>query len=314
MKAPVAIGTAVAAACAAVPIAVPFLGSPFLSSLALSCVMYIALAVSWSIFSGPTRTLSLATAAFFGLGAYVTAFGLEELPWPALIAAGGAVAALFALVIGLVTMRLRGAYFAVITFGLGELVKHAVTYVEKSISGTVGRVMLETPSAETVYWTVLVIAALAIAAYRLVERSDLGAALRGIGADEERAATLGVHPQRVKLAAFCLTAWFAGATGAAMAVRWTYIDPHSVFNPFILFQTLMIAMVGGPTRLRGPIIAAVVFSLLAEFLRLRLPYLYMILLGGLLIASVLFLPEGLAGMRWLDRLLGRARDEERIHV
>lgn len=292
--------------------ALPLYGSPFAVALGLACLIYATLATSWSIFSGPTRTLSLATSAFFGLGAYCTAFTLGSLPWPLIIFLGGSVAAAFAALIGLVVLRLRGAYFAVLTFGLGEVVRHAVTYIEKSQSGTVGRVLIDTPPPGTVYITVAVLAALAAVAYRSVERSDLGFALRGIGADEERAATLGVHVRRAKLVAFCLTAWFAGAVGAAAAVRWTYIDPSSVFNPFMVFQTVLIAMVGGPAKLRGPILGALIFSLLAELLRLRLPYLYMIVLGVLLILSVLFLPEGLAGVRWIDRLLAprrRARAE-----
>ena len=125
--------------------ALPLYGSPFAVALGLACLMYAALAVSWSIFSGPTRTLSLATSAFFGLGAYCTAFALGSLPWPVIIFLGGGVAAAFAALIGLAVLRLRGAYFAVLTFGLGEVVRHTVTYVEKSQSGTVGRVLTDTP-------------------------------------------------------------------------------------------------------------------------------------------------------------------------
>jgi branched-chain amino acid transport system permease protein len=282
-------------------VALPLYASPFPVALALTCLMYVALAVSWSIFSGPTRTLSLATSAFFGLGAYSTALGLGTLPWPLLVVTGGLVAAAVAWLIGLATLRLRGAYFAVLTFGLGEVVRHTVTYVEKTLSGTVGRVMTDAPEARAVYWTVAVIAAAAAVAFRLVQRSDLGVALRGVGEDEQRAATLGVDPRRVKLIAFCISAGFAGAVGGAMAPRWTYIDPSSVFNPFILFQTVLIAMVGGPGKLHGPVIGALLFSLLAETLRLNLPYVYMIALGLLLILSVLFLPGGLAGVAWLNR-------------
>ncbi|MFA6310178.1 MAG: branched-chain amino acid ABC transporter permease [Sterolibacterium sp.] len=278
--------------------ALPALDSPFVQSLALTCLMFAGLAVSWSMFSGPTRYLSLATSAFFGLGAYCTAWGLTHLPWPVVVAAGGGAALLFAFVIGLVVLRLRGAYFAVITYGLGELVKHTITHFEKTYSGTVGRVMTETPSSEVVYWSVLIITLLAVATYLGFGRSRYGQALRGIGMDEERAATLGVNPMRAKLLGFCLSAWFAGALGAAMAVRWTYIDPNTVFNPFIVFQTVLMSMVGGPQSLGGPLLGALVFSLLSEFLRLSLPYLYMILLGVLLIVSVLFLPDGLVGFDW----------------
>lgn len=288
--------------------ALPAIESPFAQSLALTCLMYAGLAVSWSMFSGPTRYLSLATSAFFGLGAYCTAWGLGKLPWPAVVMLGGCAAVVFAFFIGLITLRLRGAYFAVITYGLGELVKHTITHIEKSYFGTVGRVMTETPSSATVYWTVLAIAALSVWAYVAFGRSRWGHALRGIGMDEERAATMGVNPMRVKLLGFCLSSWFAGALGAAMAVRWTYIDPHTVFNPFIVFQTVLISMVGGPLTVAGPLIGAAGFSLLSEYLRLSLPYLYMIILGVLLIASVLYLPDGIAGHDW--KKLWRRKEPE----
>jgi branched-chain amino acid transport system permease protein len=143
----------------------------------------------------------------------------------------------------------------------------------------------------------LAIAAAAVATAIAVRASRFGLALAGIGADEQRAQTLGVDTRLVKVAGFALTAAFAGAAGAAMAVRWTYIDPHTVFNPFIGFQTVLIALIGGAATLWGPVIAAVVFSLLAETLRLQLPQLYMMVLGLLLIACVLYLPGGLASVR-----------------
>jgi branched-chain amino acid transport system permease protein len=291
--------------------ALPAFEAPFLQSMALTCLMYAGLAVSWSMFSGPTRYLSLATSAFFGLGAYCTAWGLGKLPWPVIILLGGVAAMVFAFLIGLVTLRLRGAYFAVITYGLGELVKHTITHVEKTYFHTVGRVMTETPSSATVYWTVLAIAALSAWTYVAFGRSRWGHALRGIGMDEERTATLGVNPMRVKLIGFCLSSWFAGVLGAAMAVRWTYIYPHTVFNPFIVFQTVLISMVGGPLSVAGPLIGAVGFSLLSEYLRLSLPYLYMIILGVLLIASVLYLPDGIAGHDWKKLWRRKARPEQK---
>ncbi|HOM13087.1 MAG TPA: branched-chain amino acid ABC transporter permease, partial [Rubrivivax sp.] len=95
------------------------------------------------------------------------------------------------------------------------------------------------------------------------------------------------------------------AAGAIMSVRWTYIDPTTVFNPFIGFQTVLIALIGGAATLWGPLIAAIVFSLLAETLRLQLPQAYMMALGLLLIASVLYLPGGLASLRWATLLQWR---------
>lgn len=279
-------------------LALPAYASEFVTSLALSCLMYAALASSWSLFCGATRYLSLATSAFFGIGAYVCALGLEQLSWPLLILLGAAAAAAIAALMGAAVLHLRGTYFAVLTFGMTELIRHAVTYGEKQVAGTVGRVLATVPEPGTVYVTVLLIAVVAMLVAIGVRASRFGLALAGIGADEQRAQTLGVNTRLVKIAGFALTAAFAGATGAAMAVRWTYIDPHTVFNPFIGFQTVLIALIGGAGTLWGPVIAAVVFSLLAETLRLQLPQLYMMVLGVLLILCVLFLPGGLASLRW----------------
>jgi branched-chain amino acid transport system permease protein len=294
-------GTLVATAIAAALLApAPWLASDFALSLMLSCLMYVGLAVSWAMFSGATHYLSLATAAFFGIGAYVTAWGHGTLAYPLAVLLGGFAAAVFAALVGAAVLHLRGAYFAVLTFGLGELVRHAITYGEKTWARTVGRVISEAPAPEAVYLTVLAVAALAVATAAGVRASRFGLALAGIGADEERARTLGVNTRAAKIAGFALAAFFAGALGAAVAVRWTYIEPASVFNPFIGFQTVLIAMVGGAHTLIGPIASAVVFSALTELLRLQFPYAYLIALGALLIVLVLYLPGGIASLfeRW----------------
>ncbi|MCU0805304.1 MAG: branched-chain amino acid ABC transporter permease [Burkholderiales bacterium] len=273
----------------------PWILSDFALSLALTCIMYAGLTVSWAMFSGVTNYLSLATA-FFGIGAYVTAWGLGTVPYALLVPAGGLLAAAFAALVGAGILHLRGAYFAVLTFGLGELVRHAITYAEKTYAHTVGRVLVDAPETTIVFWTVLAVAALAVIAAFVVRANRFGLALAGIGSDEARAETLGVNTRRAKIVGFALSAFFAGALGAAMAVRWTYIEPNSVFNPFIGFQTVLIAMVGGASTIVGPLAASVVFSLLTEFLRLQFPYLFLMVLGALLILLVLYLPGGLASL------------------
>lgn len=281
-------------------LALPHYGSEFVVSMALTCLMYVALSSSWGLFCGSTRYLSLATSAFFGIGAYTSALVLEQLAWWQAVALGAGLATLVAVVMGAAVLHLRGTYFAVLTFGMTELIRHAVTFVEKQVSGTVGRVLTVVPSNETVYLTVLLIAAAAIATAIAIQRSRFGLALSGIGADEQRAQTLGVDTRLAKIAGFGITAAFAGAVGAAMAVRWTYIEPAAVFSPFIGFQTVLIALIGGATSIGGPILAAIVFSLLAETLRLQLPYGYMMVLGLLLILCVMYLPNGLATL-WQRR-------------
>lgn len=289
--------------------ALPLLLSDFLLSLALSCLMNIALATGWAMFSGTTRYASFGTSAFFGLGAYFCAWYLDALPWAVIVFGGAFVGAAFAALVGAAVLHLRGTYFAVLTFGLAELVRHAITYGEKQYAGTVGRVLSDTPSNETVYLTVLAIALAAVLASIAIRASRFGLALAGIGADEQRAQTLGVPTRAVKIAAFALYAAIAGAVGAAVAVRWSYVDPPAVFNPYISFQTVLIVMVGGAGSLAGPVIAAIAFSLLAEFLRLEFPYVYMIILGFLLLVFVLYVPNGLAAL-WSERSRAGPRGSE----
>jgi branched-chain amino acid transport system permease protein len=200
----------------------------------------------------------------------------------------------YALLIGTFILHLRGAYFAVLTFGLGQVAMLLVTLGEKTLAGNVGRVMTALPSEQVSYWSILAVAVLSAALYVAVGHARLGHALRAIGMDEIRAATFGVRPKLAKLAGFGLSALMAGAMGAALVPRWTYIEPTSAFNSFIVFQTVLIAMVGGPLKLRGPLIASVLFSVLLESMRLSMPNGYMIILGTILVISALYLPNGIA--------------------
>ena len=269
--------------------------APYYRSLALAILADVALAVAWAIFSGPTRYLSLATGAFFGAGAYTTAVVLGRLAWPLPVLAAAVVAAVMALVVGTLALRLRGPYFAVFTFGLAELAKHSLIWFETSITGTVGRLLLSPPGAVALYYTVLVVAGLAVATAMALPRTRWGVALIAIGADEERAETLGVATTRVKIGVFALSAAFMGAIGGAMAPRWTYVDPQ-VFNPLVSFQTVIMALLGGPLTVAGPILGAAFLGLLSEILLVKFRYFYLLSLGLVLIVVVLALPSGLAGL------------------
>lgn len=287
------------AALAAVLLAAPAALSSYHRALALAILADIALAVGWAMFSGPTRYLSLATGAFFGVGAYASALTIARAPWPLPVLAGAGTAAALALLVGLLALRLRGPYFAVFTFGLAELVKHSLIWYETSVTGTVGRLILAPPGPLVLYYTVLLTAVAAVATAAGLRRSRWGLALVGIGADEERAETLGIDTVRVKISAFALSACFLGAVGAAMAPRWTYLDPQ-VFSPLVSFQTVIMALVGGAASLWGPVLGAAFLGLAGEILLVKFRYLYQVGLGLTLMLVVLLLPQGLA-------VLGRRR-------
>ncbi|UBQ43054.1 branched-chain amino acid ABC transporter permease [Comamonas thiooxydans] len=272
-------------------------------SLMISILMYCVLATAWALFSGPTRYISLATVAFFGLGAYVTAVFGESLPWAAVLAIAAGVGLVTALLVGLSTLRLSGVYFVIFSFGLAELVKQLVTWWEVNITKDLGRYVFVEITQLDIYWQLLAMLALVLALRALINRSRLGLALRVIGEDETVATHVGINTTTAKLLLFALSAVFITVTGAIMAPRWTYIDPSIAFAPAVSFQTLIMALLGGAGALFGPILGAVPLVLLFEYLAANFPNHFSILLGLVFIVIVYFIPQGLSGV--LARLLGR---------
>ncbi|WP_043004315.1 branched-chain amino acid ABC transporter permease [Comamonas testosteroni] len=272
-------------------------------SLMISILMYCVLATAWALFSGPTRYISLATVAFFGMGAYVTAVFGESLPWAAVLGIAAGVGLVMALIVGLSTLRLSGVYFVIFSFGLAELVKQLVTWWEVNITKDLGRYVFVEITQLDIYWQLLSMLALVLALRALINRSRLGLALRVIGEDETVATHVGINTTTAKLLLFAVSAVFITVTGAIMAPRWTYIDPSIAFAPAVSFQTLIMALLGGAGALFGPILGAVPLVLLFEYLGANFPNHFSILLGLVFIVIVYFIPQGLSGV--LARLLGR---------
>ena len=257
--------------------------------------MYVVITVSWAIFSGPTGYISLAPAAFFGVGIYSSAMLGKALPLPAVIGIGGLASFCLALFVGALTLRLRGIYFAIFTFGLVEFIRHLLLFWECTVTGTRGRIVVIVDNT-TVYYLMLIIFVILMLTTYLIRRSKLGLALQSIGQEEEAAAHTGVNVTIVKIITFAISAFFMGASGAVMATKWTYIDPYIAFNPLFSFMPVLMAIFGGMGQLYGPVIGAAVFTYLEEFLITRFPYYYMLIFGIILVATILYLPNGLVGV------------------
>ena len=261
----------------------------------ITILMYVTLTLSWAMFSGPTNYISLATAAFFGVGVYMTALLHDVLPFPVIILVGGLVGFLLALVIGLLTLRLKGVYFILFTFGTSALLRASINWWETNIAGTVGRIVLG-PGTMNVYYYILIVFAVTLLFTFFVRESKYGLALRSIGQNEKAASHIGINVTLLKTATFAASAFFMGATGSVMALRWTYIDPTISFNPLISFLPVLMAIFGGTSRFYGPILGAAIFTLLQEFLITQYPYYFMLIMGATLVIAVMFLPEGLVGV------------------
>lgn len=268
---------------------------PFIVILLISVFMYIILGVSWNTFCGPTNYISLATAAFFGFGVYTSAI-LQDLPVPVVIIIGGLIAAVLGLLVGLTTLRLRGMYFCVFTFGLSELFRHTMIWYEVNVVGTVGR-WLPMLDHETVYYYMLAILAIALLTAYIIKRSRFGLALQSIGQAEEAAAHIGINVNAVKIITFAITCFFMGAAGVVMAKRWSYIDPDLAFNAFVTFFTIMMILVGGiSSTIYGPMLGATVLTILSDTVLTEFPNMTMLLFGLVLVVVILFLPTGLMGL------------------
>jgi len=274
--------------------------------LVTSILMYVVLTVSWSIFSGPTGYISLASAAFFGVGVYTSALLGTKLPLPIVILIGSLASSCLALLVGALTLRLRGTYFAIFTFGLVEFIKHLLLWYEIRMTGTRGRFVIVVDN-NTIYYVMLIIFVLLLLTAYLIRRSRWGLALKGIGENEEAAAHMGVNVTLVKVLTFAISAVFMGAAGAIMATRWTYIDPYIAFNYFLSFMPVLMATFGGLGYVFGPILGAAVFAYLEEVLITRFPYYYMLVFGIILIIVILYLPNGLVGLlqKWQNRRVER---------
>ena len=270
----------------------PLFASPYGITLMIGMLGYVALAIGWALFSGPTRYVSLATVAFFGIGAYTCAVFSEVLAYPLLLLVAGLIGLGVALVVGLATLRLAGVYFVIFTFGLAELIRQLVTWYEVNITGTLGRYIFLPVTPEGIYWQLLALTAAAFALSWAISRSRLGLALKVIGEDEVVASHSGIDIARVKLGLFALSAVIMTLVGAIQAPRWTYVEPSIAFNPTVSFLTLIMALLGGANRLMGPILGAVPLFLLFEWLSANFPNHYSIILGLIFITIVFVLPNG----------------------
>ncbi len=285
-------------------VALPAYGpSEYTVILISNILMYVALTLSWAIFSGPTGYISLAPAAFFGVGVYASAILSSNLPLAMVVPIGGAASFVLAYLVGSLTLRLRGMYFTMFTFGLVELIRNSVHWWEVNISGTVGRLIISADNTTVFYAMVATFLAALFASY-LIRRSKFGLALRSIGESEEAAAHSGVNVNRVKVAIFAVSAFFMGATGATMSMRWTYIDPTLAFNIQFSFMPVLMAIFGGMGHLYAPITGATIVSLLEEILTTKFPYYYMFLFGLTMLVVILFMPYGLEGMieKWRKKI------------
>lgn len=274
-------------------------------ALGVTIAMYTVLATGWALFSGPTHLISLATAAFFGVGMFVTGLGLDAaftaalgiapLPYWVLPPAAAVLGALLAALVGLTTLRLSGVYFVIFTLGLAELVKQLVVYAQTQ-AGQKGLYVFTSFGEREIYWQLLALAALVWFAGWAIGRSRLGFALRIIGNDETVARHSGINTAAAKILLFMVSGAVAAAVGAILAPRYIYIEAATSFAPILSFMVVIMALLGGTGRLWGPVAGVIPFTLLYDYVQRIAPNQTNLLLGLAFLLIVYLLPGGFVGL------------------
>ena len=274
----------------------PIYGSGYIVTLFTYFILYMIITVSWTMFSGATGYISLASAAFYGVGIYAAAIFGERMPFIFVVFIGGFASFILAFIVGAITLRLRGIYFAMFTFGLVVLMKEVIHYWEITIAGTRGHFVIY-QSNETIFYYLLGIFVVTMIVAYIIRHSKFGLALASIGENEEAAGHTGINVTMVKVITFAVSAIFMGAAGTVMATKLTYIDPGVAFNPMMSFSPALMAIFGGMRSIYGPVTGAVIFSYLQEWLQTgSLKNFYMLIFGAILVLTIIYLPSGITGL------------------
>lgn len=274
----------------------PLLVSNYYLSFGLQICMMLALAQSWNLISGMTGYISFGHAAFFGFGTYTAAILVSTgWHWTFTIIAGAIVAGLLAIPLGLLTLRLRGPYFAIAMLGLNEVAKIFATLWISLTNGGSGISLNPTllPNLTLAYYCMLLLAIISCIANGLIYHSHFGLELRAIREDEEAAEMIGVHTTLNKFLAFIYSTIIPGAVGAVFTLYTSYINPDSAFAAALNIQIIVIVMLGGSGTVWGPVLGTILLMAFREMLWANFPALHMAVLGVLLLIIVLFIPKGI---------------------
>jgi branched-chain amino acid transport system permease protein len=297
--------------------------NPTATNFGVITLIFVAVASAWNIFSGFSGYLSLGHAVFYGTGAYFLAVAAKD--WNVtgsavfwLLPLAGAVAALIAVPLGLVALRVRRHTFVVITIAFFFIAQLSASNL--TVTGGSSGLLLPVPNWASAtfnnpfYYVAMVIAAGTVALAVLIRRSRFGLQLRAIRDDEDRAAGLGVRAMPVKLTALVLSAFITGMAGAL----WVYFIgeafPQFVFDPLFDLAVVLMAFFGGLGTVAGPVLGALILEPTQMYLNLQQSngYESEILFGALFLIVILFLPRGVlptAGEWFAPGRIRRLRDD-----
>jgi branched-chain amino acid transport system permease protein len=280
---------------------VPLFAGAYWMHTAQIILIYLALALSWDMLMRAGQ-ISFGIAGLFGIGGYATAIlqvytGINPL---IAILFGTVVTGIFALLIGLATLQLRGMYFAIVTLALAEIFRVIIRNMPDYMTGgTVGIVLpssIFNGDASKTYWLMLVIVIITVVVSEIFSRSRVNFAVTAIRDDEIVARSTGIDIFKYLVFVFVVTSMIQGLTGAAYSEIYAYVNPEASFSVDFSLLPLAMALFGGMYSTWGPVIGAVVLGAASEFLKLLIPYGYLIVYGVIIVIVILLLPSGIMGI------------------
>ena len=281
-------------------------GNDYVFFAGYTILQFIVLATAWNILGGYTGYVNFGTAAFFALGAYATVFfhKFYPMPVPVLLIIGAVVSGLVGLGTGYLTLRLRGAFFAIATLALAVVLQTLVVnwnYVGGARGAYVIRPAevegLSLPYIQYLFLIMLALAVLAIATARTVEHSKLGYGFAAIRDDEMAAEASGVPTLRLKLIATTLSGALMGMAGAPFPYYIGYLQPSSAFALEYAVNSIAMPMIGGTTSWVGPLAGALLLGTLQQVTTVTISSaVNLLIVGVLLVGFVIIAPNGLVGL------------------
>jgi branched-chain amino acid transport system permease protein len=274
----------------------PTVFEPSWQSLLYLTLYFICLSAAWNLFSGFSGYINFGFVAFVGIGMYASVIAIVDLKF-ALVPAyllGGLASAVFAAVLGYPILKIRGAYFSIAMLAIAEAMRVLVSteYFEPFTRGGRGLAVLA-GSLDQQYFTMLGVTVTVLLTSVVLARSRFGLSLIAVREDEAAAEGLGVNTVLVKVVAFIVSAFFAGVAGGIHATFVHYIDPNSAFDIKYTIMPIIMVIFGGLGTVLGPVIGGVVLEVISDFSWLYLGRMNVTIFGLILVALILWVPEGL---------------------
>lgn len=275
-------------------------------------LQFIVLATAWNILGGYTGYVNFGSAAFFAMGAYSTVFFHKAFPMPIpiLILIGGVVSGVVGFGMGYLTLRLRGAFFAIATLALAVVLQTLVVNWDY-VGGSRGAYIIRPndiawlgPYIQYLFLLMLTLVVVSLTIARWIERSQLGYGFATIRDDELAAEASGVPTLKLKLVATTISGALMGMAGAPFPYYIGYLQPSSAFGLEYAVNSIAMPMIGGTTSWVGPLIGAILLGSLQQIATVTISSaVNLLIVGLLLVAFVIIAPNGIVGLvqGWMRR-------------